>query len=163
MLRPALRVLRKGSLALSSGSLTELLSAVLAGGRSLRFRARGLSMAPFIKDGDIVTVAPFGSAGPRTGDIAAFLHPATGKVAVHRIVRAEPGRFLLKGDNLEESDGAVPAERMLGLVTRVERNGAVVRAAPLGGAVVARMSRSGCLRKAVGAARRAGFRTRKRS
>jgi hypothetical protein len=160
MLKPARLVRRRGDLPLSSESLAELLKAVLAKGKPLRFRARGVSMSPFIKDGDVVTVAPLEGAAPRTGDIAAFLHPATGQVVIHRIVREKSGQFHLKGDNAGEIDGAFSVEKFLGIVTRVERAGAAVRLGRRGGAVVARLSRSGFLRPAVGAARRAGVRSR---
>ena len=76
-------------------------------------------MSPFIRDGDVVTIRPLGSRPPRTGDIAAFLYPGTGKVAVHRIVREESGRFSLKGDNVPAIDGSLPLDRILGTVSRV--------------------------------------------
>jgi hypothetical protein len=119
-------------------------------------------MSPFIKDGDVVTVSPLGSTAPRVGDVTAFLHPATGKLVVHRIVRERSGRYDLKGDNAAESEGALPVERVLGVVTRVERDGETVRLGRKSGAVVARLSRTGLLRKAVGAARQAGVRSRGR-
>ncbi|HYA49264.1 MAG TPA: S24/S26 family peptidase [Burkholderiales bacterium] len=143
-------------------SLAEIMREVLAKGRPFRFRARGLSMSPFIKDGDVVTVSPLEDAAPRTGDVLAFLHPTTGKVVVHRIVRQSPGSYDLKGDNAAESDGSLPAGRVLGIVTRVERDGAAVRLGRKSGAVVAQLSRTGLLRKAVGAARRTGLRNRGR-
>jgi hypothetical protein len=160
-MKTAPHVRKKDSLPLSGESLTEIMTAVLAQKKPFRFRATGLSMSPFIRDGDVVTIRPLGSRPPRTGDIAAFLYPGTGKVAVHRIVREESGRFSLKGDNVPAIDGSLPLDRILGTVSRVERNGAKV---PLGGragaAAIASLSRSGLLSKAVGAARRAGLRKR---
>jgi phage repressor protein C with HTH and peptisase S24 domain len=154
---PVLR--KKGPLPLSGDALAEIMRAVLAKEKPFRFRAAGLSMAPFIKDGDIVTIRPLAGAPPRTGDIVAFLYPGTGRVAVHRIVREKPGRYSLKGDNVPEGDGSLPLDHILGTVSRVERDGAMVR---LGGrpaaAAIAALSRSGILAKAVGAARRAGIR-----
>jgi hypothetical protein len=38
--------------------LVELARAVLAKGKSFRFHAPGLSMTPFIRDGDFVTIGP---------------------------------------------------------------------------------------------------------
>ena len=153
---------KDGALPLSGESLAALVQAIMAKGRPFRFRAGGLSMSPFIKDGDVVTLAPLAGATPRTGDIAAFLHPATGRIVVHRIVREKSGHYVFKGDNAGETDGALPVERILGLVIRVERDGSEVRSGLRRGAAVAHLSRSGLLRKAVGAARRAGFRSRKK-
>lgn len=152
------------SLPLSGESLTEIMKAVLAQKKPFRFRATGLSMSPFIKDGDIVTVRPLGRKPPRTGDIVAFLYPGTGKVAVHRIVREKSGRFSLKGDNVPASDGSLPLDRILGTVSRVERAGVKVSlGGRAGAAAIASLSRSGLLSKAVGAARRAGLRKRVRT
>ena len=138
--------------------------AVLAEGKPFRFRAPGLSMSPFIRDGDVVTIRPLGSRPPRTGAIAAFLYPGTGKVAVHRIIREKSGRFLLKGDNVPAIDGSLPLDMILGTVSRVERNGAKVSLrGRAGAAAIASLSRSGLLSKAVGAARRAGLRKRGRT
>ena len=163
-MKTAPHVRKKDSLPLSGESLTEIMRAVLAEGKPFRFRAPGLSMSPFIRDGDVVTIRPLGSRPPRTGDIAAFLYPGTGKVAVHRIVREESGRFSLKGDNVPAIDGSLPLDRILGTVSRVERNGAKVSLrGRAGAAAIASLSRSGLLSKAVGAARRAGLRKRGRT
>jgi signal peptidase I len=157
-MKPARVVQKRDASPLSGESLTDLMRAVLAKGKTFRFRARGLSMSPFIKDGDVVTVTPVAGSRPRTGDIVAYLHPATDKAAVHRVVRKKSGFYSLKGDNSAETDRALPLERILGIVTRVERDGSRVRAGLRGGAVIATLSRSGLLTKAVRAARRAGAR-----
>ncbi|MGZ7066370.1 MAG: S24/S26 family peptidase [Candidatus Aminicenantales bacterium] len=163
-MKTAPNVRKKESLPLSGESLTEIMRAVLAQKKPFRFRATGLSMSPFIKDGDVVTVRPLRSRPPRTGDIAAFLYPGTGKVAVHRIVREKSGRYSLKGDNVPAIDGSLPLDRILGTVSRVDRDGAKVGlGGRAGAAAIASLSRSGLLSKAVGAARRAGLRKSGRS
>jgi hypothetical protein len=156
-MKPARVVRREGGPALA-----ERMRAVLADGKPFRFRARGLSMSPFIKDGDVLTMAPLAGGALRTGDIAAFPHPATGRVTVHRVVRERAGLYDLKGDNADEVEQGLARERILGLVVRVERDGATVRLGGRGDAVVAKLSRSGLLRRAVGAARRAGVLSRRR-
>jgi hypothetical protein len=163
-MKPA-RLMRKDrELALSGGALTELMRAVLAKGKPLRFRARGLSMSPFIKDGDVVTVRPLAGARPRTGDIVAFLHPATGKAAVHRVVRERAGLFSLKGDNAPGADGVLSLGQILGTVCRIERPGEKIHLGRRPGrAVIASLSRSGLLTKALGAARRVSGRKPGRS
>jgi phage repressor protein C with HTH and peptisase S24 domain len=150
------RLVRRGrERPLSGEALADLMRAVLAKDKPLRFRAKGPSMAPFIKDGDVVTVRPLGGGRPRTGNIVAYLHPVTGRVGVHRIVREKSGQFLLKGDNLPSGDGLLSPGQILGIVSRVERADKNVRLGRLGGgALVAALSRSGWLTKAVGAARR---------
>ena len=117
-------------LPLDGASLAGLMRAVLDKGKPFRFEARGTSMHPLIQDGDVVTVEPFAEGGPRTGDIVAFVHPGTGGVRVHRIVRAEAGRFLLKGDNALGNDGALGRDALLGLVAGHERRGRARRLEP---------------------------------
>ena len=163
-MKPAVLVRRGGELPLSGDSLTELLSAVMAKGRPFRFRARGVSMSPLIKDGDVVTIAPSGGAGPRAGEIVAFIHPATGKVAVHRLVRRKGGRFVARGDNADVEDGMIPADRILGVVTGIERGGRKVKSAgrPFGPAL-AFLSRTGWLARGLALLRRLTGRAPKRT
>jgi hypothetical protein len=104
----------------------QLLDAVLARGQSVRFRARGFSMRPVIQDHDVVTVSPLGGAIPCAGDMVACRHPATRRLVVHRVRAARPDGWLVQGDNVLDPDGVVPAADLIGLVTRVERDGAEV-------------------------------------
>jgi hypothetical protein len=107
--------------------LQELLRAILKRGVPFRFQAWGSSMHPFIQDGDVVTVSPEPAGAMRSGNVAAFCHPNTGRLVVHRLVAQRPGGYLLRGDNALEADGLIPPAMMLGLVTRVERRGRKVR------------------------------------
>lgn len=122
--------------------LAGLMRDVLGRGKPFRFEARGSSMYPAVRDGDVVTVAPLADDGPRTGDVVAFVHAATGGVRLHRVVGTAAGRYLVKGDNALASDGALDREALLGLVVGVERGGRALRlAAPLLAAATARLSR----------------------
>jgi hypothetical protein len=84
-------------------------------------------MHPFICDGDVVTISPRAVGEMRLGDVVAFCHPNSGRLVVHRLVGQRPGGYLLRGDNALEEDGLIPPEKVLGLVTRVERRGRKVR------------------------------------
>ena len=120
-----------------------LMRAVLEKGRAFRFEARGTSMFPFIQDGDAVTVTPLASDAPRLGDIVAFVHPQSGGVRVHRVVRISNGVYSLKGDNALGEDGEFSRDALLGRVARVERGGRARRLGPsLRSAALARLSRS---------------------
>lgn len=100
--------------------LTELLKAALERDKSLRFPAKGFSMFPFIKDGDIVTVSGLQNNLPRTGDIVAFVNPRNQKLAIHRIIRKTNGAYLIAGDN-SIFDGPIPKKNILGRVAKLER------------------------------------------
>jgi len=137
------RVVPGGEIALEGGDLAGLMRAVLEKGKAFRFEARGASMHPVIRDGDIVTVRPLGGGGTRTGDVVAFVHPATGGVRIHRIVGAGEAGYLLKGDNALCEDGAVAPDALLGRVARIEREGRDVLVGPaLRSSLLARLSRS---------------------
>jgi len=141
--KPSPRISSGGELPLSGESLAGLMRAVLEKGKPFRFEARGTSMYPFIRDGDVVTVAPLAGQDPKPGDVAAFVQPGTSGVRVHRIVEVEAGRYFLKGDNAPDADGALARDAILGLVVRLERGG---RARPVGPtirtAAIARLSRT---------------------
>ena len=121
--KPALFVKKGEELSLSGHLLKELLRTVLDKGASFRFRARGFSMSPFIKDGDVVTVAPLPGATPVLGDVVVFIHPRTENLIIHRVVGKRADSCLIKGDNFPEGDDFVPTANILGHVARVERDG----------------------------------------
>jgi signal peptidase len=125
--KPALYSRVGGVFSLPGPALQELLRAVLDRGVPFRFKALGFSMHPFIRDGDVVTVSPKPGSGMRAGDVVAFCHPDTGKLVVHRVLGWRPGGYLLRGDNSPDVDGLITPEKVLGLVTRVERNGKEIR------------------------------------
>lgn len=137
------RVVPMGEIVLDGNDLAGLMRAILDKGKALRFEARGASMHPVIRDGDVVTVRPLAGGRVRTGDIVAFVHPVTGGIRIHRIIEVGEAGFLLKGDNALCEDGTVPQEAVLGRVGRIERDGRAVLLGPaLRSSVLARLSRS---------------------
>jgi len=109
---------------IDSDELAILIQAALAGGNAISFNAPGRSMAPFIRSGDKIFVAPVAKALIRTGDVLAFVHPDTGRVLVHRVIRITDGQYFLKGDNVKgEGDGWISFEDVLGRVVRIQRGG----------------------------------------
>jgi len=125
----------------------ELLKAVLEKGKLFRFQAPGFSMYPFIRNNDIITVAPPAIRSPGNGDIVAFVHPEIGKLVVHRIIHYSDNTFLIKGDNTVGTDGLIPKENIFGTVIRVERAGRnAVAGIGCGRGAIALMSRYGLLR-----------------
>jgi len=99
------------------------MEAALSRGIPFRFKARGFSMTPFIRDGDIVTIRPLAGRDPKAGEVVAVVLPGTGKLLIHRIVSRNGTFFTVKGDNLRESDGTVPGDRILGIAATIERGG----------------------------------------
>jgi hypothetical protein len=126
--KPGLLVVKAQNLPLSGKALLELMRAVLSQGRPFRFRARGGSMTPFIRDGDVITVVPLQQTLPETGEIVAFVRPPEGRLVVHRVVARQEQAVFIQGDNqcmngFAYADGIIPQTNLLGKVTRIERNG----------------------------------------
>ena len=111
------------TLPLSGPALKELLQSVIQKGLPFRFKAGGFSMSPFIRNGDIVTVSPLGEVPPGIGDVVIFIHPATGSIAVHRLVAKSGNAYRVKGDNSPGPTTLLPRENLLGRLDRLERNG----------------------------------------
>ena len=125
---------------------------VLAKGATFQFCATGWSMTPFIKDGDLISVAPLTNERVAIGSIVAYIQPATGHLIVHRVIGRQRATYLIQGDNtIARHDDVVQLKDILGRVTRVERKG---RRVPLGLGperwLVAMLSRNGLLVKAIG-------------
>jgi len=119
---PMEELIKKGSeLSLTGPALIELLQATLAKGVAFKFRARGFSMYPFIKDGDVITVSPLAKDSPRLGNVVAFVQREMEKLVVHRVIRIGANSYFMKGDDTQAGDSPVPKENVLGLVTKVER------------------------------------------
>jgi signal peptidase I len=110
-------------LLLSGPALIEMLRAVHAKGVPVRFRVRGFSMSPFIRNEDVVTISPLQDTSPGVGDVIAYVHRGTEKLFIHRVVKKKGETYFPKGDNSSEADESVPRENLLGVVTRVERKG----------------------------------------
>jgi signal peptidase I len=108
---------------LSGNAVIALLSAVHEKGADFRFRASGGSMYPVIRNGDVITLSPLRGIHPGHGIVLAFLHPEKGKLVVHRVIGVSPDAFWMKGDNTPDPDGLIPTSNILGVVTRVERDG----------------------------------------
>ena len=113
---------RDEGISLSTPIIMELIEAVHEKGASFRFQARGYSMTPAIRNGDIITVSPLKDIMPCRGDVLAFRHPERPQMLVHRVLKKKGNHFFIKGDNCSEADGWIPAENLLGFITRVERN-----------------------------------------
>ncbi len=103
--------------------LQDICIGVLEKGVSFRFKAKGSSMSPFIKDGAIITITPLKRKLPRIGDIVTFLHPRNRTIVVHRIIARNKGKFLIKADNAYTEDGLFCLDELIGIVTEIEQSG----------------------------------------
>ncbi len=90
---------------------------MLRAGREIRFRARGASMSPFIRDGDIVTVQPARADDLRPGDVALYVR-SDGQVMLHRVLGRDrhttPPLIITRGDARTGPREPVAPEQILG-------------------------------------------------
>jgi uncharacterized repeat protein (TIGR01451 family) len=98
----------------------ELARELLAGGSRIRFQARGASMSPAIRDGEIVHVRPAVPWELRRGDLV--LIKVEGRLCLHRLVVADVKRdvFITRGDCGLQDDPAVSREEVLGVAEAKE-------------------------------------------
>ena len=111
------------TLSLSGPVMIELLGAVHEKGAAFRFKATGCSMTPAICSNDVITISPLKGIPPSLGEVAAFRHPQSGRLFIHRVVQKKQGTFFIRGDSLRYIDSYIPPANILGVVTAVERRG----------------------------------------
>lgn len=121
---PQLRVQKGGEKPLSGLALLELARAVLGRGVPFRFQARGFSMTPFIRDGDVITISPLQRDRVGVGEIVAFIRPGESRLVVHRVVATRRSVVAIQGDSDPQyTDENISISNIIGSVTRIERNG----------------------------------------
>ena len=92
----------------------------LAAGQTIRYLPfRGLSMLPLLRQGkDMVELSPLPETLKKY-DLPVYQYPS-GKVVMHRVVKAEEDIYICLGDNTFEYERIKP-EQMVALVTAIKR------------------------------------------
>jgi len=119
----AILSLDKDECMIAQAPLLELIQEVLGRGSCMKLQAKGCSMNPFIKDGDVLTLSPMIAGAPKAGDVVAFKLPEDGKLAIHRVIKTSADLYLIKGDCCSEPDGHIFKKDILGLVCDIKRDG----------------------------------------
>ncbi|MFA5339868.1 MAG: S24 family peptidase [Candidatus Omnitrophota bacterium] len=92
-------------------------------GSAIRLCARGDSMGPLIKEGDIVVIRPSTFKEIKIGDIAVF--GVKGKLCAHRLIMklAKGGRHLLvtKSDRTYMADAPFRHKDLFGKISHIQR------------------------------------------
>ena len=98
--------------------------------RRVCFRARGGSMRPFIRSGEIIEIAPINTKKIKSGDII-FYRASPNKLVTHRVIKriTENGEivFITKGDHSPTFDEYVYSDDVLGKVVAVKKRGRIIR------------------------------------
>ena len=98
---------------------------VLGRGRILRFKAKGGSMSPFIRNGDVVEVVPL-KGKINIGDVVLY-RSSYGNPVVHRVIYRNTESIITKGDSVSNPDQLILSKQVLGRVVTVEKNGWCIR------------------------------------
>ncbi len=123
-----LAILDQDDFPLGNQDLLTLLQAVLASGGNFRFRAAGDSMLPFIKHGDFLTLSPVPPGARLVGQVVACVHPTSGSLVIHRVIRYQGAKCLIKGDySAGGPDGWIAASEIFAVLTGIERAGQPVK------------------------------------
>jgi signal peptidase I len=123
---------RREIMLISSRGLAEMISSMMAKGIQIKIRAKGWSMEPFIRNQDVLTIAPFIQNKIKLGEIVAFKTSKSDKsfrLGIHRVIQIlDHENYLIKGDNSSiDPDGIVPRNQILGKIITIERNNRIVR------------------------------------
>ena len=116
----------RGCLDANDAAFIDVVTDLLRRGHNVRFRARGGSMHPTIREGEAITVAPARPAGINRGDV--ILYRVGQGVIAHRVARVaqRPDGALVfspRGDAAQGRDDPVEEGAVLGRVVAVERGG----------------------------------------
>jgi len=116
----------KNPILLNNSDLLKISSNLIEKSASIRFRAKGSSMRPFIQDGDLITVSPLRDYPIRVGDVVLY-KTVDNRPIVHRVIRkttiAGKAAFFIKGDATFGPPEKIGMKNILGRVTAIERNG----------------------------------------
>ena len=98
--------------------LAAVARAVLERGGTFRFRARGQSMTPAVRDGETLEIAPLGDDPVRFGEVILYEDPGRGLV-VHRVREVDAGMVRAGGDRSPSKEESVPISVVIGRVIGV--------------------------------------------
>jgi len=124
----------------------EIVRPLLEKGLRVRFQARGASMSPAIRDGEVVEVTPVIITNLRKDDIV--LAKSDSGLRLHRIVLADVDKdlFITRGDCGQQNDPALKGAQILGLAhskgVRLGRNIVQARFRGAGGWLVRSVARA---------------------
>ncbi|MBN1998786.1 S24/S26 family peptidase [candidate division KSB1 bacterium] len=118
--------IHSGELRLDKDALMTLADAVLLRDVPFRIQAKGGSMSPVIRNGDVITISPLAGCKAVCGDVLAFVNRLNNSLLVHRVIRIKGDDYFFRGDNSSGTVEVAAADQILGRLTGVERNGKAV-------------------------------------
>jgi signal peptidase len=89
----------------------------LRGGRTEWIQLSGWSMAPALRDGDWLKIAP---GTPSVGETVVFARG--GELVAHRLIAVRDGLAITRGDDAAGDDAPIAVSELLGRVVEVKRS-----------------------------------------
>lgn len=111
---------------LPASALMPEYESLLRQGAELPLVVSGESMLPFLRPGRDTVYLKAPNAPLRRGDIA-FYRRFDGSYILHRVYRAEPGKYWFLGDAQIRVEGPLPAACVFACVTAVRRGARLIR------------------------------------
>jgi hypothetical protein len=106
--------------------LAGLAGELLERGKTVRLRVRGWSMSPAIRDGEVVWIAPAQPSRIQPGQVVLYTG-AGDRPVIHRVIQRHLCNnelcFSISSDQRVGCSDRIPASRVLGQVTALERGG----------------------------------------
>jgi len=105
---------------------------LLKNGTPVGFKPQGTSMHPTIIAGrDSVIVEPLGDRKLKRGDVALYRRELDapilpGALILHRVCHVRSNGIYMVGDNEKKTEGPIPYDRFLGIMTCLNRNGKTI-------------------------------------
>ena len=102
----------------------ELAKEILSSGNKFRFNATGISMQPFILDGDTITISPIADKKLKIGQVAFYYNGVNHLLAhrVHAIDKISKSiTYVIKGDGLPYDVEYIDHNTILGVAIKAER------------------------------------------
>ena len=117
-------------LILNNEELLGIASEILRNSGVFRFKARGWSMRPFLRQDDILTITPVDPASLKPGDICLFRN-GHNHIVAHRFVRRKTQNddiFLhFRSDSMIKNEDFILENQLLGMVVEAQRGKKVIR------------------------------------
>ena len=117
---------KKNIIELSNISAGILIKELIRKNKRVKLKARGESMFPAIRDGDVITIAPPDPSKQETGDIVVCMDETSERILIHRIISKSQETITTKGDFCLKSDGARPKSSIIGYVCHIKNDSSVL-------------------------------------
>lgn len=89
---------------------------------NFRFQGHGMSMTPFIRSGDTLTIKIINKDDTiNTGDIVAVKQNNKKRIFIHRVIKSKNECHYIKGDNKMLPDGWFQKKSIIGIVIEIRR------------------------------------------